>query len=49
MLLQLFLEAPLLSIPALPLLHILVACAVLFHPCMQTATSDRCQKRTNML
>lgn len=49
MLLQLFLEAPLFNIPALPLLHILVVCAVLLHPCMQTATSDNCRKKSNML
>lgn len=46
MLLQLFLEAPLLSVPTLALLHILVVCAVLLHPCMQTATSDNCQKKS---
>ena len=45
MLLQLFLEAPLLSVPALALLHILVVCAVLLHPCMQTAISDSCRQK----
>jgi hypothetical protein len=42
---QLFLEAPLLSVPALPLLHILVVCAVLLHPWMQTAIIHSCRNR----
>ena len=42
-LLQLLLEAPLLSVPALSLLHILVLLTVLLHTCT-TVTAYRCNQ-----